>query len=205
MASKFQESLSQKTDNELQEYLNNRSNYREDAILAVIAELEQRGQSNSESESIKTSLEQETQPNNELLNFETPDGIPNSISKAAKFLYLSAALGVINPTIVQLTTEIENFSNPSNLAIILISTGLIAFFAYQINLGKKWARTVFLIVFLIGLIPAPLVIPDSFRLSPLIGIMSLAQFAIQGYALILLFKQDSKNWYLQRKQREGQN
>jgi len=198
MGATFEETIKQRSDDELQEYLNNKSSYRAEAILAVIAELKRRDISHPETESIRISIAQKQAAQVDDLSFEPREGIPLSISKAAKALYISVAIGVISPIILQFTTELGNLYKLFNLAVILISTAIAAFFAYQIGLGKKWARTVVLIVFVIGLLPAPVILPDSFSISPLIGLLSLAQILIPGYALLLLFKREARAWYAQQ-------
>ena len=133
------------------------------------------------------------------LENKIPTDLPNSISKASKMIYLSIALGIINPLIVQLTTEVDNFSNPLNLTIILVSTGILAFFCYNINLGKRWARNIYAILAGLGLLMFPLVIPDTFRLNLVVGVLSLTQAVLQALAIFLLFKLEARNWYKKEK------
>lgn len=125
--------------------------------------------------------------------------LPKSITDSAKLIYVSALFGIINPIIVELTTEIKNFSNPINLAIILISTGVLVLFAYNINKGKNWARIIFTVLCGLGLLMSPFVISDSFKLNPIIGVLSLAQAILQILAVVLMFKRDSRKWYRMKK------
>lgn len=204
MPSKFARTLKNKTDSELLEYLNNRNLYQQEAILSVIDELESRGKSNSNSNAIKTEINdeielKETVRESNKAHYQVAKDLPISISSAVKVIYFSAVLGLINPLIIYLAGVIENFPNLNSLIIIILSTSLVVFLGFQVHCGKKWARTVFLVFYLVGLIPSPLVILDSFRLSPLIGILSLAQVVVQGYALILLYRPSSKEWYLKHK------
>ncbi|MCG7500603.1 hypothetical protein MHM83_01840 [Tenacibaculum sp. Mcav3-52] len=125
--------------------------------------------------------------------------LPKSITDSAKLIYVSALFGIINPIIVELTTKIKNFSNPINLAIILISTGVLVLFAYNINKGKNWARIIFTVLCGLGLLMSPFVISDSFKLNPIIGVLSLAQAILQILAVVLMFKRDSRKWYRMKK------
>ena len=204
MPSKFAITLKNKTDSELLEYLDNRNLYHQDAILSVIDELESRGKSNSNSNAIKTEISdeievKETVRERNKAHYQVARDLPISISSAVKVIYFSAALGLINPLIIYLAGLFENFPSLTSLIIIVLSTSLVVFLGFQVHCGKKWARTVFLVIYLVGLIPSALMIFDSFRLSPLIGILSLVQVIVQGYALILLYRPSSKEWYLKHK------
>lgn len=124
-----------------------------------------------------------------------PSSLPKTISNAAKMIYLSIVLGIVNPIISELITDVENFSNHINLSIILISTTILVILGYNINLGKNWARIVFTGLGGLGLLISPLIIPDTFRLNPIIGILSLTQVILQGLAIVFLFKFESRTWY----------
>lgn len=72
-------------------------------------------------------------------------GIPETISNAAKLIYASLAIGIVNSVIMEISTSYNNISDPQNLIITVLSVGIIAFLAYKISFGKKWARTTFLV------------------------------------------------------------
>lgn len=96
---------------------------------------------------------------------------------------------------VELTTEFNNLSDPKNLIILILSLGLMAFFTYKIHMCKKWARTTFIVLFLLGVIMYPFTLIQFFNLSTFIGIISSIQTGLQLFAIILLFKKDSRSWY----------
>lgn len=130
---------------------------------------------------------------------EIPINLPKSISIAAKVIYLTLGIGIINSVIMELTTDFNNLSDPKNLIILIFSIGLMAFFSYKIHIGKKWARTTFLVLFLIGLIMLPFTLIQFFKLNPTTGVISLIQTGLQIYALILLYRPDSKDWYSKKR------
>lgn len=203
MTTKFSDKFKTKTDSELQEIVENASSYQKEAVLTAIYELESREITDNENTNLKDKIQSQIELGNQKIKRtngnETPIDLPNTILNSSKIIYLSAALGIINLILVNLLTDIDNFSNPINLLIILISSGTLVFFGFQINQGKKWARDVFTVLFGLGLLAFPFVIADTFRLNPIIGILSLLQAVLQGYAILLLFKSSSRNWYKEQK------
>ncbi|SEB39205.1 hypothetical protein SAMN04489761_0395 [Tenacibaculum sp. MAR_2009_124] len=203
MTTKFSNKFKTKTDSELLEIVETPGSYQKEAVLTAIYELESREISNDVNTNSKSKIQSQIELGNQniksTIRNESLLDLPSTISNSSKIIYLSAALGIINPILVNLLTHINNFSNPINLLIILTSSGTLAFFGFQINLGKKWSRDVFTILFGLGLLAFPFVITDTFRLNPIIGILSLLQAVLQGYAVLLLFKSSSRSWYKKQK------
>ena len=76
---------------------------------------------------------------------------------------------------------------------------IIGFLGYKIGQGKNWARITLLILFVIGMLGFPFVILNEFQMSPIIGIVSIAQMLIQLYVLVILFSGQSKEWFRRQK------
>lgn len=207
MTTKFSEKYKAKTDSELLEIVENVGSYQKEAVSTAIFELELRGITNEEITTLKNKIQSQIEVGKQQLANENkiPADLPNTISIAVKMIYLSIALGIVNPIIVELTTDVQNLSTPINLAIVLISTGTLTFFGYNINLGKNWARMIFTILVGLGLLLFPLVIPETFRLNPLVGFLSVVQAILQGFAIIFIFKSESKTWYKKRKEELDKN
>jgi hypothetical protein len=203
MTTKFSKNFKGKNDSDLFQIIESPSSYQKEAVLTAILELESRELGTEKMTVLKSKIQNQISLNDQqtskLNESKIPSDLPISISNAAKLIYASIALGIINPIIVQLTTEVDNFGNPLNLAIILISTGSLTFLGYNINLGKNWARIVFSILCGLGFLMFPLVIPETFRLNPIVGIISAIQAILQLLAIILLFKTDSRTWYRNEK------
>lgn len=203
MTTKLSEKFKEKTDSDLIQIIENPSSYQKEAVLIAIIELESRGLDNEDTANLKNNIRHQIDLSNRKANqsnfSKIPSDLPITISNSAKLIYLSIALGIINPIIIELTTQVENFSNPTNLVIILVSTGILAFLGYDINRGKNWARIVFTVLVGLGLLMFPFVIPETFRLSPIIGMLSLSQAVLQGLAIFLLFKSESRDYYKKQK------
>jgi hypothetical protein len=124
-----------------------------------------------------------------------PSGLPKSISLGSKLLYLSLLLGLINSFLLEFTTTFKNLSDPRALTISIFTLGLMLFFAYKIQMGKNWARITFIVLFTLGLLFYPKTLIQFLYLNPISFTISIMQTGLQIFALILLFKPDSKNWY----------
>ena len=200
MGNSYTSKMINKSESELLDYVNNRTQFQVDAVIAAINELDKRGKANSEILDIKKQIDQKIENQNKQIqqskeDLKIPKNIPITISNAAKLIYFTLGLGIVNSVIMELTTDFKNLSDPKNLFIVILSLGLTAFFAYKIHMGRKWARTTFLVLFLIGMIMFPFTLIQFFQLNPLTGIISLIQTGLQIYALILLYKPASKEWY----------
>lgn len=209
MTTKKFEKFKEKSDFDLLQITKNPNSYQKEAVLVAIFELETRGVTNKEITALKESIQLEIELNGQKRNqpvlSKIPSNLPKEISIAAKMIYVSIALGVLNPIIGEFITEIENLSNPINLAIILFSSGVLAFFGYNINLGKDWARITYSVLTGLGLLMFPLVILETFKLNPIIGILSLSQAVLQFLAIFFLFKTESKIWYKKQKEELNKN
>lgn len=201
MENSYTSKMINKSDTELLDYVNNRTQFQEDAVIAAIFELDKRGKVDSEILELKNKIIQKTVNQNKQIQkskdeFKIPSDIPRTISNAAKLLYLTIGIGVVNSILMEFTTEYQSYSDPKTLTILIISLGLMGFFAFMINIGKKWARNTFLVLFGLGFLMFPFTIAHYFSLNPMIGLLSLTQTGLQIFALILLFKKETKDWYI---------
>lgn len=167
-------------------------------MIAAIVELDKRGKADSGILVIKDQiiLEMENMQIQQQEDFRKQSDIPKTISQAAKLIYLTLGIGLVNSAIVEYTTVLSNISEPKNLFVLIFTLAILGFLTYKIQMGRKWARTTFLVLFLFGLLIFPFTVIQTFELNPLIGIISLAQTGLQVYALILLYKPDSREWYI---------
>ncbi len=202
MENGFASKMTDKADSELLDYVTNRSKYKDNEVVAAIIELEQRGKADAEMLDIKNQIAQRVQQYIRQLPLpkKEPDvingnGIPKSISIAAKLLYLTVGFGVINAILMELETEYKVYSGLTSIATLIITLGFIVFLGSMIGQGRKWARIVFLILFGLGLFALPETIKMSFEINQLTGLITLLQTGFQFLALILLFKKESAVYY----------
>jgi len=199
MTTKFSIKFKDKADSNLFQIIESPSSYQKEAVLAAAIELELRGLGNEKIAELKSNTKKQIDFSNKKKiksnATKIPSDLPRSISNSSKLIYASIFLGIINPIIVHIVSGNQSFSNPINLIVILVSTGTLAFLGYNINLGKNWARIIFTVLCGLGLLMFPLVLPETFRLNLIVGILSTLQVILQGAAIILLFKSDSRTWY----------
>jgi hypothetical protein len=130
---------------------------------------------------------------------EKKNQIPKSISTAAKLIYLSLVVGFINAVILEYTTSFKNLSDPQKLIVLSLSVGLMAFFGFKIQMGKKWARNIFLVMSILMCFTFPNTLIQFFKLNPLTGIISIFQVGLLIFSLYLLFNRNSTEWYYKSK------
>ena len=122
---------------------------------------------------------------------------PPSIGRAAKCLWISAAL-VILVTILAVAGISAPVDAVAAFATNLITTGLLVLIAVKLNAGRNWARWLFLILFLLGsgMFAVGLVFsPQAFLSLPtLIQLEAVVQFALQITALVFMFLPASGRW-----------
>lgn len=121
-------------------------------------------------------------------------GKPQTVTVAVYLLWASIAIGLVKiPLDLPALTAM-----PSQGLIWSVVVLVLAFFCFlivKISAGRNWARITYLVFFLIGLIPALPTLMSEFTRAPVIGILSVVQFIMQGYAVFLLFTNPGKTWF----------
>lgn len=80
----------------------------------------------------------------------------------------------------------------SNLFIVLVALGANIVF---IRLRMNWARYLLALLFVLSLPSILSSMFKAFRSSPMLGLMDLAQIAVEGCALYLLFTPQAREWF----------
>lgn len=120
---------------------------------------------------------------------------PKSIIAAIKILYATLFLGVINWGISQFTTVQTGGARVEAIIVLLLTISIVFFLIKQIGAGKKWARVVLLVLFLLGLAGLVWVGPVMFRINLVVAVISLLETILQIIALIYLFSKESTIWF----------
>ena len=129
------------------------------------------------------------------MNAFNPIHKPKSIIVGKNILYTTILLNLVNSVISECMNINENYSRAQRL-VITIATLLILFvLTRQISLRRKWARTTFLILFIMGMLIFPIVLIAMFKTNILIGIIEVLQTLLQIIALIFLFSKESSLWF----------
>jgi hypothetical protein len=129
----------------------------------------------------------------------TPEGPlfhkPTSIIAAMNILYATLFLGIINWAIGRWGTNPPPSSPIEEAVVSLITLGIIFSLIKLIGSGKKWARVVLLVLFVLGILIFPLTLGPIFKFNLLVGVLTIFQALLQAVALIFLFLQASTQWF----------
>jgi hypothetical protein len=79
-----------------------------------------------------------------------------------------------------------------SIGISLLLYGLLL---HMIDRGANWARIAFLILFVLSLLSLGLELPQRMTRSLALGLTNIAQLAVMGYVLYLLFSAPCKSWF----------
>ena len=120
---------------------------------------------------------------------------PKTLTSAINLFIISIVLGFINTIISKMTTEIKNYTSGLGLFTTIFTFILFVFFVYQMNAGKKWARTTFLVLSILGALFFPFTIIALFRANPIIGIITIISTIIQIIAFIKIYSNECNEWF----------
>jgi hypothetical protein len=120
---------------------------------------------------------------------------PSSIIAATNILYATLFLGAINWAVGQWGAAVHPASSAEGVAILLVTLVLIFWLIKMIGQGKKWARVVLLVLFVLGILVYPWTLMALFKSNLLLGVLSVFQAVLQVVALIFLFSPASTQWF----------
>jgi hypothetical protein len=120
---------------------------------------------------------------------------PKSIIAARNILYASLFLTILGFFLGQFALNLPG--NP-NLKVI-ISNGSLIVLLYiairYIGFGKKWARTMFLVIFIMNVVASPIYAPFIFKADLALGFLFILQMLLQILALVYLYSKSSNEWF----------
>lgn len=166
--------LEQKTDRELEEYIQSESRFTPQAINYAFEILKSRGKKFSEKEvEIIYSLINQTIERKIVVH-------PNEI-KSSNLILISAGLGILN-----MFFSPEVFTSFSLILIGIITIGIIIAIGIGIRNGIQWIKYVILGLVILGLFSFPIII-QTIKSNFIAGIVNIIQSLLQIIAVFLLF------------------
>lgn len=116
---------------------------------------------------------------------------PAAVARAVLFLWIVVGIGAVS------TLATFAFSGPSlgELLLAVIGVAITAFLISKIAAGRNWARIVLLVLYVIGVLGFVLGMSLMLNIAPVLFLMSLAQLALEGFALFLLFTPPGSTWF----------
>ncbi|MDP4250395.1 MAG: hypothetical protein Q8918_09845 [Bacteroidota bacterium] len=119
---------------------------------------------------------------------------PKSIIAAKNILYATVFLGILSSLIGEFSAGLQTYTTLQGLVTTILTLGLLIIAIRQIGLGRRWARTVLLVLIIIGLLAAPIYVPFIFRTSMVLGFLFVLQTILQIMALAFLYSRESNTW-----------
>jgi hypothetical protein len=124
---------------------------------------------------------------------------PKDIIAAKNIIYATMFLGVIGWVISKMSNGLPDQVNSQNgmidgLIVTIVNLLIQFILARQIGLGKKWARTVYLILFVLGIVISFFMLP-MFKVIILLAVVYLIQMILQILTLRFLYSQKSTHWF----------
>ena len=119
---------------------------------------------------------------------------PKKLSYAIYLLIASFIIGILNVVIV------HNMAfNLKEIFILIMTYSTMLLFIYFINAGKKWARTIFSILLVIGLVIFSLRLISTFKSYSVAEGIAIIMSILQIVAVILMYNKDVNNWFHSKK------
>ena len=119
---------------------------------------------------------------------------PRSVTVALYLLWASLAI-----TVVRFAVGYGALAPGTNLqltlAVIIGTLVVYVFLIFMMSYGRNWARIVFLVLFLAGLVPSLPTLLANFGQSAVVGVGSLADLVLQAWALFLMFTSPGSAWF----------
>ena len=123
---------------------------------------------------------------------------PVSVRRAAACLWGSAGLALVL-TALEVVLRVKPGNAGETIAIGVITTALLALIAAKTSAGRRWARWLYVFLYTVGtfsFVFVLLVNPGALRAYPTLLLMgTLAQFVLQTTAIVLIFKNSSRQWF----------
>jgi hypothetical protein len=120
--------------------------------------------------------------------------MPTQVQLAIRLLWAQLGLGLIN-AVIQWNYLTSQATPQFVIAVQATTVAVIAWLIYKMWKGRNWARITFAILFLLGLIPALLILAATFNRSLVVGCLSVAGLICQLVALYLIFVSPGRSWF----------
>jgi hypothetical protein len=122
---------------------------------------------------------------------------PRQVGFAIILLYIVLTIGVVR-TIADASATVEMTGIAFMLLVLVLVFGTTLTLIMMISNGKNWARITFLILFVLGFVPAILGLLRFASNRPISALLGLAQIILQLIALIFLFQPEPSDWFRDR-------
>ncbi len=120
---------------------------------------------------------------------------PKSIIAARNILYAALFLQAL----VFILLRFTSIAYGNQDTMVLFSNGILVVLLYvairYIGFGKKWARILFLVLFIINVFSSKFFVPFLFKTNLAVGFLFVLQMLLQVLALVFLYRKSSNEWF----------
>jgi len=203
MSDHFRKVMTKKSDEQLIEILVNYSRYSNDALRALVEQIETRAIKHDSLEELLNHLgRQEKIIEQKSQRFKIPDNLHPNIKLASTLMFLNIPIGIINMLIVN-TIDDQILNGTKDRISLFITMVFVFILGYWLRMGSKTSRLVVSILSIIGFILSLPNLFTFFQFGVLPGAINLIQSLMGVLIIILLYQKGSSNWYKKIKKEDN--
>jgi hypothetical protein len=120
---------------------------------------------------------------------------PKSIIASRNILYATIFLYIIYCFMGEFNAGLHNFSGKAGIITTIIILIMLLLSTRQIGFGHKWARTLFLIFFILQALAIPRYLTFILKSSVALAFLLILQILLEILALYFLFSKNSTDWF----------
>lgn len=120
---------------------------------------------------------------------------PKSFLTARQILYTCIFLGVLQFALNEFNIGFANSGGIPAAGVVVIYSAVAIWLIKEMSICLKWARTVLTAVLIIVMIAYPLIVFQQPGTNLLSTALLVIQYALQVYAIILLYKEECTEWF----------
>ncbi len=120
---------------------------------------------------------------------------PKSFLTARQVLYTCIFLGVLQFVLSELNVGLANSGGVPAAGVVIIYSAAALWFIKEMSICLKWARAVLTAVIIIVMIIYPVIVFRELKTNMLQIVLLVIQYALQIYAIMLLYKKECTEWF----------
>lgn len=120
---------------------------------------------------------------------------PKSFLTARQVLYTCIFLAVLQFVLSELNVGLSNSGGITAAAVVVVYSAASLWLIKEMSICLKWARTVLAAVLILAMIVYPLTVFQELKTNLLQIALLVIQYALQIYAIMLLYKEECTEWF----------
>ncbi len=126
---------------------------------------------------------------------------PGNVTTAIQLLYITLIISFVCGIINVIKMHSNPAAGPAGLgigpmvAILIVSLVIFWFLFFHISRGRNWARIIYLILFILGILSTGWHLKMYLSQGMLISLATLVNYVLGIVAIVLLFTSESNAWF----------